>query len=59
MTPILLPQHLSEDSQLEWAKKESEKEEEERVRRMKELAEKEELDIALAIKQSVESSSEA
>jgi len=44
---------------LEWAKKESEKEEEDRIRRMKELAQKEELEIALAIKQSVESSSDA
>ncbi|XP_066915132.1 epidermal growth factor receptor substrate 15-like 1 [Clytia hemisphaerica] len=51
--------NLSEDSQLEWAKKESEKEEEDRIRRMKELAQKEELEIALAIKQSVESSSDA
>ena len=49
----------SEASQLKWAKKESERAEKERQTRMKELAKKEEMDIALALKQSVESSSEA
>jgi len=49
----------NESSQLKWAKKESERAEKERQTRMKELAKKEEMDIALALKQSVESSSEA
>ena len=40
-------------------KKQSEKDEAERQKRMKELAAKEEMEIALALKQSVESSSEA
>lgn len=49
----------SEDSQLEWAKRESEREEMERQKRLKELAQQEEMEIAIALKQSVESSSDA
>ena len=52
-------QDFSEANQLEWAKNESKRAEEDRLRKMKELAKKEELEIALAIKQSVESSSDA
>ena len=52
-------QDFSEANQMEWAKNESKRDEEDRLRRMKELAKKEELEIALAIKQSVESSSDA
>jgi len=57
--PSLEQDFDNESSQLKWAKKESERAEKERQTRMKELAKKEEMDIALALKQSVESSSEA
>lgn len=49
----------SEDQQLAWAKRESEREEEARKKRLEELKQQEEMEIALALKQSVESSSDA
>jgi len=48
-----------EDQQLEWAKRESQRAENARKLREKELADREEMEIALALKQSVESSSDA
>ena len=49
----------NEDEQLEWAKRESEREEKERQKRLKELQDREDMEVALALKQSVQSSSEA
>ena len=51
--------NLDDDEKLEWAKKESILAEQERQKRIQALAEKDDMDIALALKQSVESSSEA
>ena len=57
--PISPPTNMSEENQLQWAKRESEREESERKKRMKELQDQEEMQIALALKHSVESSSDA